>query len=187
MAVRDAAHRKLTYEDYALLPPDGERHEIVDGDHCVSPAPQTRHQRISMRLSLSLGAFAESSGLGEVFAAPLDVVLSRHDVFQPDLIFVSNERAAIVTEKNVQGAPDLVIEILSESTRRLDESRKLARYGLFGVRECWFFDPATARVRVYRSTGNSLQQVAELAADAGDALTTPLLPGLAISLRDLLR
>jgi Uma2 family endonuclease len=187
MAVRDAAHRKLTYEDYALLPTDGERHEIVDGDPCVSPAPHTRHQRISMRLSLSLGAFAESSGLGEVFAAPLDVVLSRHDVLQPDLVFVSNERAGIVTEKNIQGAPDLVIEILSESTRRLDESRKLARYGLFGVRECWFFDPATAQVRVYRSTGKSLQPVVELAADAGDVLTIPLLPGLAISLRDLLR
>jgi Uma2 family endonuclease len=187
MAVRDAARRKFTYEDYALLPEDGERHEVIDGDPCVSPAPLPRHQRLSMRLSLRLGAYAESSGLGEVFAAPIDVVLSRHDVLQPDLLFISNERAGIVTEKNIQGAPDLVVEILSESTRRLDEGEKLSRYELFGVRECWFFDPATARVRVYRAKGGRFELAAELSAAASDVLTTPLLPGFAIPLLDLFR
>ncbi|HEV7516635.1 MAG TPA: Uma2 family endonuclease [Thermoanaerobaculia bacterium] len=187
MAVRDAARRKLTYQDYVLIPEDGQRHEIVDGDHCVFPAPLTRHQRISMRLSSRLGSFAESSGFGEVFAAPTDVLLSRHDILQPDLFFVAKERAAIVTEKNVQGAPDLVVEILSDGTRRIDEGVKLARYELFGVREGWIFDPSTDRVRVYRAQGGRLQKVAELSAEARDVLTTPLLPGLEIPLLELFR
>ncbi len=187
MAVRDAARRKYTYEDYLLLPEDGQRHEIIDGDHCVSPSPLTRHQRLSMRLSTRLGSFVESSGLGELFSAPLDVVLSPHDVLQPDLLFVSRERAGIVTDRNVQGAPDLVIEILSGGTRRLDEGAKLARYARFGVREAWFLEPESALVRIYRRKGEALLLLAELSSRAGDILSTSLLPGLAIPLADLFR
>jgi Uma2 family endonuclease len=183
MAIRDTARRKLTYEDYVLFREDGQRHEIIDGEHYVSPAPFTRHQRISMRLSSRLFSFAEDHRLGEVLPAPTDVLLSRHDILQPDILFISNERAGIVTEKNIQGAPDLVVEILSESTRKLDERLKLSRYELLGVREYWIVDPLADRVNVFRAEGESFRQVAELS--AGDILTTPLLPGLEIPLRDL--
>ena len=89
MAIRDTARRKLTYEDYVLFPEDGQRHEIIDGEHYVSPAPTPKHQRVSMRLSSRLHVFAEEHRLGEVLPAPTDVLLSRHDVLQPDILFIS--------------------------------------------------------------------------------------------------
>jgi Uma2 family endonuclease len=129
--------------------------------------------------------FVEEHGLGEVLAAPTDVLLSRHDILQPDILFVSRDRAAILTQKNVQGAPDLVIEILSVNSRHLDERLKLARYELFGVREYWIVDPLAERIHVFLPSGNSFRRAAELSAQ--DVLTTPLLPGLEISLEDLFR
>ena len=183
MAIRDTARRKLTYEDYVLFPEDGQRHEIIDGEHYVSPAPTPKHQRVSMRLSSRLHVFAEEHRLGEVLPAPTDVLLSRHDIFQPDILFISNERARIVTEKNIQGAPDLVVEILSAGTRKLDERLKLARYELLGVSEYWIVDPLADRVHVFKSEGESFCKAAELS--GGDVLTTPLLPGLEIPLQHL--
>lgn len=185
MAVRDTAHRKLTYEDYELIPEDGQRHEILDGEHYVSPAPTVRHQRISMRLSSRMHLFVEEHGLGEVLAAPTDVLLSRHDILQPDILFVSRERTPILTQKNVQGAPDLVVEILSATNRHLDERLKLARYELFGVREYWTVDPVANRVHIFLPAGNRFHRVAELSTE--DTLTTPLLPGFEILLSELFR
>jgi Uma2 family endonuclease len=182
MAIQDAIRRKLTYEDYALFPEDGQRHEILDGEHYVTPAPFTRHQVVSLELATALHLFVKERGLGQILTAPVDVLLSRQDVAQPDLIFISNERAAIVTEKNIQGAPDLVIEILSDSTRRRDEGIKRERYERLGVREYWLVDPARATVQILRLDGEHLRPVAHLTAAAGDVLTSPLLPGLEIQL-----
>jgi Uma2 family endonuclease len=184
MALRDLElPRKLTYEDYVLIPEDGQRHEILDGEHYVTPAPFIRHQSISSKLHSRLGPFIEKHRLGELLAAPTDVVLSPHDVAQPDLLFVSQERAAILTEANVQGAPDLVIEILSNRTRRRDERLKLERYDRFGVLEYWIVDLERRVVKVYRRDGGRLHLAAE--PSAGDILTTPLLPGLEIPLAEI--
>jgi Uma2 family endonuclease len=182
MAIQDAIRRKLTYEDYVLFPEDGQRHEILDGEHYVTPAPFTRHQRVLFALGRRLGNFLEDHPLGEVLPAPTDVLLSLHDVAQPDLLFISNERAVIVTEKNVQGAPDLVIEILSDSTRRRDEGIKRERYERLGVREYWLVDPIRATVQILRLDGEHLRPAAHLTAAAGDVLTSLLLPGLEIQL-----
>jgi Uma2 family endonuclease len=184
MALHDRV-RKLTYNDYALIPEDGQRHEIIDGEHYVTPSPVTLHQRIGFRLTLRLGGFVELHGLGEVFVAPYDVVFSKHDIVQPDLLFISRQRAGIVTPKNVQGSPDLVVEIFSESTRKLDEKVKLDLYERFDVLEYWMFNPFRKDVRVFLRMGNSLRLVAELSAEAGDALTTPLLPGFELSLSEI--
>jgi Uma2 family endonuclease len=184
MALRDLdLPRKLTYEDYVLIPEDGQRHEILDGEHYVTPAPFIRHQLISSNLHSLLGPFIRKRRLGTLLAAPTDVLLSPHDIAQPDLLFISNERAGIVTEKNVQGAPDLVIEILSKSTRRRNEDLKLERYGLFGVLEYWIVDPKRRGVKVFRREDDRLRLAAELA--IGDVLTTSLLPGLEIALAEI--
>ncbi|HEV2855513.1 MAG TPA: Uma2 family endonuclease [Thermoanaerobaculia bacterium] len=102
MALHDPSP-KLTYEDYVLLPDDGKRHEIIDGEHFVTAAPFVRHQKIVIRLTLRLGGFIETHRLGHLLVAPTDVVLSPYDILQPDLLFISNERASILGEKNVQG------------------------------------------------------------------------------------
>jgi Uma2 family endonuclease len=181
MALHERSVR-LTYDDYVLFPEDGLRHEVIDGEHSVTPAPSLRHQAVSRRFTSSLNPFIEFHQLGELFAAPTDVVLSRQDVIQPDLVFVSRERLHILTGQNIQGAPDLVIEILSESTRRSDEGPKLALYERFGVREYWLANPFLKTVTVFRLENCQFQKTAELSAQVRDFLSTPLLPGLEINL-----
>ncbi|HVR97646.1 MAG TPA: Uma2 family endonuclease [Thermoanaerobaculia bacterium] len=184
MALHDPTVR-LTYEDYVLIPEDGRRHEILDGEHYVSAAPFVRHQQISHRLTLRLGNFIEEHDLGEFLSAPIDVRLSPHDIVQPDHVFVSKARAGIVKEKNIQGAPDLLIEILSDSTRRVDEGIKMRRYEHFGVWEYWLVDPRRETIRIYRLTESGFELAADLA--KGDTLSTPLLPGLSVPVPDIFR
>ena len=176
--------RKLTYDDYLLIPEDGQRHEILDGEHYVTASPFFPHQLVSSRLHSRVGPWVESRKLGFLVAAPMDVLLSPHDVAQPDLLFISNERSGIITRAAIRGAPDLVIEILSKSTRSQDEGLKLERYDLFGVREYWMLDPDRKTARVYRRKGGRrLRLVAELCVE--DILTSPLLPGLEIRLAEI--
>ncbi len=184
MALHDLA-RKLTYEDYVLIPEDGQRHEIIDGEHYVSPAPSLSHQRLAFRLTLSVGGFIETNRLGLFFFAPADVLLSANDVVQPDLFFISNEKAAIAKEQNVQGAPDLVIEILSKGTLRLDKGPKLKAYERCGVREYWMFDRFQRGVLPWKRSGQSLRPRPFLSAAAGDVLTSPLLPGFELPLAEI--
>ena len=176
---------KLTYEDYVLFPDDGLRHEILDGEHYVSASPFVRHQRISSRIYKPLSSWVEDHGLGEVFYASVDVVLSPHDVVVPDLFYISKERSYIITEKNIQGAPDLIIEIISPGTRLRDEGIKLQSYGACGVEEYWMVYPDRQTTRVCRREGGRFRLAAELSAAARDVLTTPLLPGLEIPLTEI--
>jgi Uma2 family endonuclease len=173
---------KFTYEDYLLFPDDGRRHELIDGDHYVTPAPKTKHQIVSSNLLRILGNFVHDRRLGQVLTAPTDVVLSDLDVVQPDLLFISAARASIISEKNIQGPPDLVIEILSETTRRTDEVIKRKQYERFGVSEYWIVDPELETAKVYRLTGQGFQRTAELAKESGDTLSTPILPNLQLPL-----
>ena len=116
---------KLTYDDFLLFPDDGMRHELIDGEHYVTPSPNTKHQRVSGNLYWLIRQYLEAHPIGEMFFAPFDVVLSRFDVVEPDLLYISRERAAqVLTSKNTQGAPDLVIEIASPGTRKRDETVK---------------------------------------------------------------
>src|SRR5947199_8172875 len=123
-----SASARLTFDDYASFPDDGRRHELIDGEHYVSPSPLRKHQAIVLRLKYALFKHLEQSPTGTLFDAPFDVVLSNFDVVQPDILYIAREHASIITEKNIQGAPDLVIEALSESTRRTDEITKRNLY-----------------------------------------------------------
>ena len=174
---------KLTYDDFVLFPDDGKRHELVDGEHYVTPSPNLKHQKVSGNLYLLIGVWLEEHPIGQIFYAPFDVVFSRYDVVEPDLLYVSNARAAeVLTSANVKGAPDLVIEIGSPSTRKRDETIKRHLYERSGVSEYWVVDPDLDLVRVYRREAEGFGRAIERSVDAGDILTTPLLPGLALSL-----
>lgn len=176
---------KLTYEDYLLFPDDLKRHELIDGEHYVTPAPSTKHQRASLNLSVALASFLKPRKLGQVFAAPYDVVLSDIDVVQPDVLLVLSRRADIITEKNIKGAPDLVVEILSENTRKTDEIIKRKLYERFKVREYWVVDPELETVKVYRLQGKKYVRLAELSVESGDTLTTPLLADFRVPLSEI--
>jgi len=175
---------KLTYEDFLTFPDDGKRHEIIDGEHYVTPSPVTKHQRIATRLAVALGGYLKSRPLGELFVAPLDVVFAEHDIVEPDLIYVSRGRAEVITAKHVRGAPDLLVEILSPGTRKTDEVTKRKRYEHFGVLEYWVVDPELDAIKVYRRVDDRFVRIAELSAEAGDSLTTPLLPGFSVTLTE---
>jgi Uma2 family endonuclease len=179
MSLRDV---KLTIEDFESFPDDGMRHEIIDGEHYVTPSPNLRHQAISRNLTVLIGWFLRDHPMGRVYQAPLDVVLSRFDVVEPDLLFVSSAGSADLTKKNVQGAPDLVIEILSPGTRKTDERTKRDRYALFGVREYWIVDPELETIKVQRRGAAGYETPRELALERSEVLSTELLPGLDLPL-----
>ena len=177
---------KLTYDDFLLFPDDGMRHELIDGEHYVTPSPNTRHQRISRNLLVAIELYLRERPLGEVFHAPFDVIVSNFDVVEPDLLYVSQERANdVLTPLHVRGVPNLVVEIGSKSTSRRDDTIKRQLYERAGVDECWIVDPATDTVRVYRHTGDGFAPAIEWRRDAGHTLTTPLLPGFAVELTDV--
>lgn len=179
--IPETGARRLSYADYVALPDDGRRHEILDGRHAVTPAPSVGHQRVLTRLLHRLLVYLEAHPVGEVLPAPCDVRLSVHDVVQPDLVFVSRGRAAIVGERSLRGAPDLVVEVASASTRERDRHTKREIYERHGVSEYWLVDPAALAVAVYRrgEGGFGLPEEVE------DVLTSPLLPGFTVEVDDL--
>ncbi len=148
---------KFTYEDYALLPED-RRYEVVDGELLLTPAPTPFHQVVSERIGHLLGAFLRRTGAGVMFYAPCDVVLSAHDVVQPDIVVVLADHKAVVGESFIAGAPDLVIEVLSPSTERRDRIAKAKRYSTFGVPEMWLVDPAEKTIEVLVNSREGFQR-----------------------------
>ena len=139
----------LTYEDYAAMPNDGNRYEILEGELAVTPAPSTRHQTVSGNLFFLLTQHVKAHDLGKLFHAPVDLILESASVLQPDLLFVAKARQNIITDRAVEGAPDLVIEILSPTTSRSDRVTKAQIYARHNVPAYWIVDPEQEAVEVY--------------------------------------
>lgn len=187
MATTSRTEARLTYDDLVRMPDDGMRHEIIDGVHYVTPTPIVRHQKLVGRLHVAIANYLEPRpGAGEVYLAPLDTVFSPWDIVEPDLLFVAADQMGIVTEPNIQGAPALVVEILSPGTRKRDRGVKKQLFDRGGVREYWMIDPKGNSVTVHRrAPDGSFPAVEQLDAAGGAALTTPLLPGFTLSLSKL--
>ncbi len=177
---------KLTYEDYVCFPDDGKRHELINGEHYVTTTPLTQHQRISGNLSAAIHHHSQQIKQGRVFAAPTDVVFSETDVVQPDLLYIAKDQNHIITRENIQGSPDLIVEILSDSTRRRDERLKRNLYEQHGVKEYWIVDPELDSMKCYRLQDGHYATPHELLLEQPQAmLTTPLLPGFSFPLAAL--
>lgn len=171
---------RLTIHDYVHLPDDGKRYEILDGELAVTPAPTTRHQKISRLLQFVLMRELEMKGLGEVYDAPVDVILDDYHLVQPDLAFVRAERSELIEEHAIVGPPDLIVEILSPSTRRRDILVKAKTYARFGVEHYWIVDPVIDRIEFHRAEDGAYQllesvSAPDVARPAGfDGLELPL-------------
>ena len=139
----------LTYEDYVLLPNDRNRYEILEGELTVTPAPSTKHQTASVNLLVLLSQYIKERDLGKLFHAPIDLILESTSVLQPDLLFVSKARQDIITDRAVEGAPDLVIEILSPTTSRTDRVTKAQIYARHSVPAYWIVDPEQQVIEIY--------------------------------------
>lgn len=174
---------RLTYDEYVDLPDDGKRYEIIDGELFVTPAPVTRHQKISRQLQYILMAALEKEGKGEVYNAPVDVVLSRENVVQPDLLFVRVERRKIIGERYIEAAPDLMVEILSPGTRRRDVLTKSALYARFGVPSYWVVDPDLDRIEFYRLENGTYRL--DCTVSSPEVAEPPEFPGLRIPLAEV--
>jgi len=173
---------KFTYEDY-LNAPEVKRYERLDGELVPIPTPGERHQSISILLGSKLVQFAYENSLGRVYHAPFDVVLSDVDVVQPDLLFVSNERGYIITPANIQGAPDLVVEILSSSTAERDRTFKRTLYARHRVKEYWMVDTIAKDITVLL-LGERGYEVVDTYGE-GEILISPTLQGFTLNIGDL--
>jgi len=190
MSSAHPAPRPWTYADLVALPEDQLRHELIDGEHVVTPSPGTVHQSILLNLVRLLLPYLDRVGLGRMLVAPFDVKLSMFTVFVPDLVYFTAERfGRVVNEKHATAAPDLVVEILSPGTRRRDKGRKRAVYDREGVREYWIVDPEARSSTILRRprADTGLTDVTTLTANARGPLESPLFPGLRIPLRDVFR
>ena len=141
MGVLTGSPVKLTYDDYLLLPDDNNIHEIIDGEHYMAPSPSTYHQTVSRRLQFLLYDAIELTGAGVVFDAPTDVQFSDYDVVVPDIFVIQASRMQMISPSRVLGPPDLVIEIISPSSRAKDRGIKRKLYEQFSVPEYWLVNP----------------------------------------------
>lgn len=173
---------KFTYDDY-LNAPEDKRYELLNGDLVALSSPEEFHQRVSILLGAKLVQFAVENRLGRIYHAPFDVVLSDMDVVQPDLIFVSNERADIITPANIQGAPDLVVEILSPSTATRDKTFKRSLYARHGITEYWMVDLTEKTITVLRLGERGFEVVDTYG--KGEILTSPTLQGFTLNLNGI--
>jgi Uma2 family endonuclease len=174
---------KLTYEDYLNLPDDGKRHEIIDGEHYMTPSPQTRHQIVSGNLLRILANHVQENDLGQVLNAPIDVLLSQTTVVQPDLLFIRKEREHIIRKNYIEGLPDLIIEILSPGNETLDRHTKMKQYALSGVEEYWLVDFEAQTVEQYALRAKKYERVDVYS----DTFTPELFPGLTIPLSQVFK
>ena len=151
----------------------------------MSPAPRVRHQLILGNLYLSIANFLIENPIGSVLLAPTDVLLSNHDIVQPDILFVPKAYQDIRNEKNIQGAPELAIEILSEGNRRYDEITKRNLYESFGIKEYWIVDPVIETIKIYSLISGKYNRVAELSRENNDSLSSEILSGFTCSLKEI--
>jgi Uma2 family endonuclease len=170
----------LTYEDYACLPADGKRHEVLEGELIMNPAPNLSHQGVSRNLEFILLQHIKEKESGFLYYAPVDVILDDHTIVQPDLVFIAKERSSILGSRGVEGPPDLVIEIHSSSTMRTDRVSKFQIYARFGIEWYWMLDP---QARVMEEYARSPEGYIKVSEHGGKSLFKPaLFPGLSIDL-----
>jgi len=184
------ARRRWTYSELVALPDDQLRHELIDGEHVVTPSPAIPHQVILWNITEALGPYLRANPIGTALTGPVDVKLSPHTLLVPDLVYFTSERfAQVVNEKRATAAPDLVVEILSPGTRRRDKGRKRAVYDREGVCEYWMVDPEARSITVLRRPrpDAGLTDVTVLVLVDGGVLNSPLFPGLRIPLREVFR
>jgi Uma2 family endonuclease len=177
-----AISTKFTHADLLVMPNDGKRREIIDGDLYVTPSPRYSHQKVSARIFAAFVRYLDTHPIGEIAIAPLDVILSDFDVLEPDLLFVMNEHRNVFQDW-VRGAPDLVIEILSPTTNTIDRGPKLKAYARYGVAEYWIVDPVEKAVEVYSLTPTGYQLTRSFSEE--ESLSSAMLPGFELQVGSL--
>ena len=173
------AYRPLTVSDYLELPEGPPFYQLIEGEIAMSPAPNRPHQHILRNITFLLLKHVEDRRLGEIYFAPCDVYLTDINVFQPDLMFISNARKSILSQRGIEGAPELIVEILSPKTARLDKGLKRDVYARTGVEELWIVDPDAKEVLVYHLADSAESPAGTYS--GRQKFSSLVLPGLQIS------
>jgi Uma2 family endonuclease len=180
-----AAENLVTIDDFRKLPQGPPYYQLIQGRLLVSPSPNRYHQVLCQNLFFILRKFLEVKPVGDVFLSPSDVYLTGYDAYQPDLYFVSNANAAILTPQGAAGAPDLVIEILSPGTAHYDRDLKRKVYAQTGVKELWLIDPDAKEIQVLHLSQAGKKPSVVRGADS--KFSSALLPGLVISTSEVFK
>ncbi len=178
----DVIRRIFTAADLTQLPDDGKRYEVLKGDLAVSRSPNRKHQNVIRQLC-AFFIHVESQGYARWYPTPFDVVFDTYNVADPDLLFVQAERLNIITDANVQGPPDLVVEVLSPSTRDRDMGVKSHIYARFGVREYWIVDPKVDTLSIYHLTPEGYEISGPFR--QGETVHSALFPDAPLNVADL--
>ena len=192
MKVRDSvasykiSKKRYTYQDYLEMPDDGNRYEIINGELIMPPAPNTIHQKVALKIEYELLKFNDKETKGELFHAPYDVVMSDMNVVQPDILFVSTARHDIVGQEYIEGAPDLVVEVLSPSNWLYDRSEKFRAYRDAGVGEYWIVDPRADTLEVFVHEAEASDYVLLNKFKMGDVVTLHVLSGFEVAVDEVL-
>ncbi len=174
--------KRYTYEDYAKLP-EGAPYQLIGGELVISPSPVPYHQMVLRNIGFELFKFVKEKGLGEVLYAPIDVYLAETETYQPDIIFISKDRLNIIGEKKIEGPPDLVIEILSESTAYYDLRHKKKTYEKTGVKEYWIVDPMEKSIEVYKNRDGNFGLIER--AEQKGTVKSKLLEGFSLKVEEI--
>lgn len=169
----------LTYKDYEALPADGRRYELHEGELSVTPAPSPQHQEVSLNLVVILHHYVKTQGLGKVLEAPIDCILSDTTIVQPDIVYIETARLPAISTRGIEGAPTLVVEILSPSTAQIDRSVKFQLYARYGVPYYWIADPDARSIEAYRLAEGAYELAGRLA--GSEAVSLPPFPDLALA------
>jgi len=177
------ANVKFTYSDLLSAPDDGNRYEIFEGELIVSPSPSEKHQNALSNLFGKLYTFLQEHKIGKIYTAPFDVYFDEETVVEPDILLVSKERNTIIEEQRINGAPDLIVEIISPKTEDRDRGFKFRRYEKEGVNEYWIVDPDHKTIEIYTLKSTGYELVKKYADD--ESVNSPLLSGLQFNIRDI--
>ncbi len=176
-------HKIWTYKDYLNLPEDRNIYEIIEGELYMTPAPTPKHQNVSLNLAYLMKIYIEDHPIGKIFIAPIDVLLDPKTVVQPDILFILKDNLAMIRDKNIQGPPDLVIEISSPGTIQKDRILKVRTYARFGVKRLWLVDPDNQTFEAFELDKDTYRLVKCLAGE--EVFRPPLFPDLSIPLKEL--
>lgn len=169
-----------TYEDYLRLPDNGFRYEVIEGEIYMSPAPRPNHQKVLGALHGFLWSYLQNKPIGELFFAPIDVILGELGTpVQPDLLYLRSERVHLVTEKLIDGSPDMVVEIISPTSETYDRHTKFKLYAQAGILEYWLIDPLNCQVEIFVLRGKAYIPLGPFQDD--DSIRSELFPDLGLT------
>lgn len=183
MAAIASPRVRFRADDIWDCPDDGKRYEVIEGALYVSTAPDLDHQRPVVGLAGFIWTYLRRSRLGEVFVSPVGLILDEENGLQADVVYVSHQRAGILTRRGIRGVPDLEVEVLSPSTQGQDYGVKMRRYAAAGVPHYWIADPATHTLAAYELGQQGYQLTGTFGPD--DTFRPPIFPGLEIPIGEL--